>query len=177
MLEYQVELADEAVFDEKRLGKADSGIEVEVGHRHRVLQHIPEHLLSVKQVEVSAPGQRRLRQLLGDGNLKLDVGVGLVGGLVDRRPEDEIIVLVKPEVIMLVGKGALEGVGVDVLLRGDIDNLRGHTPGQHHRHDNGNQEQGRSAQSCGSLSHIYNIGESIGKQQRHHGGGCYGLQN
>ena len=39
------EFADVSVFDEQRFGESYAGIEVEVGHRHGVLQNIPEALL------------------------------------------------------------------------------------------------------------------------------------
>lgn len=48
MLNLESEFPDEAVFDEQRFADADAGVEVEVGHRHGVLQDVPEHFLCVE---------------------------------------------------------------------------------------------------------------------------------
>ena len=103
VLDNECHLADIAVFDEERLCKSDTGIEVQVGHRHRVFEHVPEAFLGVEQVEIGAPWQRGVCETLRDGNLKLDVGVVFRRLVVYRWSEDEIVVLVYSE-IWLVGK-------------------------------------------------------------------------
>ena len=75
MLQHEGELADKPVFDKQRFGKSYAGVEVEVGHRHRFLQHIPKHLLGVEQVQVCAPRQCGFGEPLGYGDLKFHIGV------------------------------------------------------------------------------------------------------
>ena len=49
MLKDEIDFAYEAVAYKQRLGKTYAGVEVEVGHRHRILKHIPEAFLRVEQ--------------------------------------------------------------------------------------------------------------------------------
>ncbi len=103
VLNNECHLTDVAVFGEERLCETDTGIEVQVGHRHRVFEHVPEAFLGVEQIEVGTPWQRGVCEALRDGNLKLDVGVVFRRLVVYRRSEDEIVVFVYSE-IRLVGK-------------------------------------------------------------------------
>lgn len=54
VLGHQRHFADITVLDKQRLGKSDTGIEVEVGHGQRLLQNVPEYFLRIKQVQISA---------------------------------------------------------------------------------------------------------------------------
>ena len=50
MLELETQAPYEAVFDEPWLCQTDTGIEVEIGHRHGVFKNVPEYLLCVVQI-------------------------------------------------------------------------------------------------------------------------------
>jgi len=89
---------------EERFRDSDSRIEVHVAHRQGFLEHVPESLLSVHQEQERVPRQFRLRELLGYGNLELDVGVGLRRRLVwqQRGADGEVIVLIQTEIWAVV---------------------------------------------------------------------------
>lgn len=121
MLDDEVELADEAPFDEERFGQSDAGVEVQVGHRKGVFEHVPEAFLRVEEEEIGPPGEGASGQALGYGDLKLDVGVLACDALAHRTSEDEIVVLVESEVGAVV-EGASDAVGVDLVVV-DVDDL------------------------------------------------------
>lgn len=109
MLRHEGNFTDISVFDEQRFCDAETGVEVQVGHRHRVFQNVPETFLSVEQIEVRAPRKRRARETLRYGNLKLDVGIFRRGLRTYRRTENKIVVLVYAE-IRLVREVSLHAV-------------------------------------------------------------------
>ena len=86
MLNLQRQTTHETVLDKQGFVKTDTRIEIEVGHRHGVLQHVPEHFLCVIQIEISAPREGAFREFLGYGNLELDVGVVFGRFIANRGP-------------------------------------------------------------------------------------------
>lgn len=98
MLYDEGELPDESVAVEKRLGDTYAGIEIQVGEGHRVLQKIPECLLGVEQIKIRTERQGGAGKLLRHRYLEFYVGVFRRGPGAYRSTEDEIIVLIEPEV-------------------------------------------------------------------------------
>ena len=115
MLGDKIYLTYVPIAHKQRFGQTDTGIEVEVGHRHRVLEDVPETLLRVEQEQICAQRQRTLGESLGYGYLKLDVGIVGADMLPHRTSEDEIIVLVQTEIGARV-ECLTDTVGVDRLI-------------------------------------------------------------
>ena len=128
MLEYEIDLTDKAVAHKERLGQTDARIEIQVGHGHGVLEHVPETLLGIEQKQIGAQRKRTLCETLRDGNLKLYIGIGIGNMLADWTSEDKIIVLVKAEIRPRV-KGPAYAVGIDGGFRLDVDYLSRSTRG------------------------------------------------
>ena len=136
MLEYEINLTDKTVAHKERFGQTDARIEIQVGHGHGVLEHVPETLLGIEQKQIGAQRECTLGETLRDGNLKLYISVGLGYMLADGTSEDKIIVLVKTEIRPRV-KGPAYAVGIDRGFRLGVDYLshsaRGRQHGQRYR--------------------------------------------
>ena len=98
MFKNQRHLADKPIFDKQRFRKSESGIEVQVGHGKRILEHVPKAFLGIEQVQVRPERKHTLGQTLRHGNLKFHIGVARRGLRADGRAKDEVIILVQAEI-------------------------------------------------------------------------------
>lgn len=131
MLKHEVDFPDKPVFDKQRLGQPYTGIEIEVGHRHRVFKHVPETLLRIEKKQVGSQRQSAARESLRYRNLELYIGVFLGDALPYRGTEDEIIVLVQSEIRPFV-KCLTDTVAVDVpdIVRHNLSRRGKHRTGK-----------------------------------------------
>ena len=105
------------------LRQTDARIEVEVAHRHRLLEDVPHTLLRVEQIEIGVERQRRTRKPLRYAYLKFNIGIGVRRLGICRRAGYEIVVFVERKVRPAV-ELAPETVGVVLLLIWQICDLR-----------------------------------------------------
>ena len=115
MLHDEVDFAHVAVLDKEWLGESDARIEVEVGHRHGVFEHVPEALLGIEQEEVCAERQGAARETLRNRYLKFYICVVPADSLANRASENEVIVLVEAEIRTSV-ECLPDAVAIDIVV-------------------------------------------------------------
>lgn len=92
VLQHQVTFPDVFVAIDNQMSQPDAGVEVQVVHRERLLEHVPEGFLGVLDKQVRIEGELAFRQPLGDAQLKFHVGIFRSGFMPEGRSADKIIV-------------------------------------------------------------------------------------